>query len=134
MQEFCRTTIYFVLLLIIKVLCIMTVCLYSYLSYPARKPKLFSAILYCHLWPDSLHHIFSHLLIIAQFSERKKNCPSNVFRFSFQILPNFFFNLRRIQNILYSYIYLGLHAKSPDILVHFQLNFNFLNIFSKNGL
>jgi len=58
MQQFYRATEYFVLLLIIKVLYIMTLCLYFYLSYPARKPKIFSAVLYCLLWPDSLHHIF----------------------------------------------------------------------------
>jgi len=31
-------------------------------------------------------------------------------------------------------MYLGLHAKFPDILVHFELIFNFLNRFAKNNL
>jgi hypothetical protein len=71
-QQFYRATEYFVLLLIIKVLCIITLCLYFYLSYPACKPKIFNAVLYCLLWPDSLHHIFSHLLIAEQSFLKKK--------------------------------------------------------------
>jgi hypothetical protein len=39
------------------------VCLYSCLSYPACKSHRFCAILYCHLWPFWLYHIFSHYLI-----------------------------------------------------------------------
>ena len=58
----------------------MTVCLYSYLSYPARKPQFFSAVFYRHLWPDSLHHIFltsSHSNIVF-WGKKKTYCTSNV--------------------------------------------------------
>lgn len=51
----------------------MTACLYFYLSYPARKPKIFSAALYCFLWPDSLRHIFSHLIIAKCLKKIKNN-------------------------------------------------------------
>jgi hypothetical protein len=45
------------------VLSISCVCLYCYLSRAACKSHLFYAILYCHLWPVGLCHIFPHFLI-----------------------------------------------------------------------
>jgi len=41
----------------------MNVCLYSCLSYPARKSHVFCAALFnCHLWPVWLYHIIPHSL------------------------------------------------------------------------
>jgi hypothetical protein len=45
------------------VLIIVSLCLYSCLSYPASKSHFFCAALYCHLWPVWLYNIFSHYLI-----------------------------------------------------------------------
>jgi hypothetical protein len=41
----------------------MSACLCSCLSYPACKSNLFSAVLYCRLWPVWLYHISSRYLI-----------------------------------------------------------------------
>jgi hypothetical protein len=40
----------------------MSVCLYSCVTYPSGKSHLFCAVLYCHLWPVWLYHIFPHYL------------------------------------------------------------------------
>jgi hypothetical protein len=46
-----------------KLLHILNACLYSCVSYPARKSHLFSFVLYYHLWPVWLYHFFPHYLI-----------------------------------------------------------------------
>jgi hypothetical protein len=51
----------------------MSVHLYSYLSYPACKLHLSCAVLYCHLWPVWLCHIFPHYLINDSFWKKLLN-------------------------------------------------------------
>jgi hypothetical protein len=48
----------------------MSVCLYYCLRYPAHKYHLFSAVLYCHLWPVWLYNIFPHHLINGTIFEK----------------------------------------------------------------
>jgi hypothetical protein len=38
-------------------------CLYSCLTYTARKAYAFCAVIYCHLWSLLHYHIFPHYLI-----------------------------------------------------------------------
>ena len=49
----------------------MSACLYSFLHYPACKLHLFCAVLYCHLWPVWLYHIFPLYPIKSTFSGKE---------------------------------------------------------------
>jgi len=46
------------------------------LCYRASKAHISCAVLYCHLWPVWLYHIFSTLSHKRQFSEEKYRCPT----------------------------------------------------------
>ena len=50
----------------------MSVDLLLCLSYPACKSHLLCAVLYCHLWPAWLYHIFSQYFINGTIFEKKK--------------------------------------------------------------
>ena len=50
----------------------MSLCLYSCLSYPACKVLLSYAVLYRHLWPVWLYHIFPNHLINETIFQNKK--------------------------------------------------------------
>jgi hypothetical protein len=64
------------------------------------------AVLYCHLWPVWLYHIFIHYLINSTILGKKLLNIKCVFRFYLQILSETFLILRRIQrDIIYSYVY-----------------------------
>jgi hypothetical protein len=55
------------------------------------------AVLYCHLWPVWLYHIFPHYLINGTiFGEKILNIKC-VFWFSVQLLSEIFLMIRRIQ-------------------------------------
>ena len=49
----------------------MSVCLYSRLTYPARKTHLFYIPLYCHLCPVCFYHIFQHYLIKGTIKKKR---------------------------------------------------------------
>jgi hypothetical protein len=74
----------------------LCVCVCSCLSYPACKLHLFRFILYCHLWPVWLYHIFPHYLMNGTIF-RKKLWNVKVFSFSLQLLFEMFLILRRIE-------------------------------------
>ena len=52
--------------------CVPSECLYSSLSCPARKSRIFGAVLNCHLWPVYLYlfFFFLHYLINGKIFER----------------------------------------------------------------
>ena len=80
-----------------QVLNTLSICLYTCLSYPPRKPHLFCAKLYCHLWPVWLNHIFPHYLMNRTIFQKNLLYMKCVFWFSLQILSETFLILRRIQ-------------------------------------
>jgi hypothetical protein len=55
------------------------------------------AILYCHLWPVWLYHIFPHYLITGKNFGKKLLKMKCVFWFSLRLLPETFLILRSIQ-------------------------------------
>ena len=69
---------------------------YSCLSHPAFKYHIFCIILYRHLLPVKLHHIFPHYLINGTVFEKKLLNIKCVFWFSLQMLSETFLILRRI--------------------------------------
>ena len=71
-----------------KVLNIVSVCLYSCISYATCKSHLRCVVLHSHLWSVRLHHIF-HTLSPKRHDFRAGNCPTKkcVFWFSLQLLP-----------------------------------------------
>jgi hypothetical protein len=99
------------------------------------QPQLFCiksacALLYCHLWPLWLYHIFSHYLLKGTLFEKKK--LFNIVRFDF--LYNFVWNtltLRIIQRYTTTYEHRPSY-KLPAILVRLWWNLNFLDTDLKN--
>jgi len=55
------------------------------------------AVIYCHVWPIRLYHIFPHYLINGVISWKKLLNIKCVFWFSLQILSETFLSLRRVQ-------------------------------------
>ena len=93
------------------------VCLYSYLSYPARTSHLFCAVLY-YLWPVWLYRIFPHYLISGMILG--KNWIQNVisgFLYSF-CLNHYSFILRTIQGAIIRLEWPS--CKVPVIVVKYQ--------------
>jgi hypothetical protein len=88
-------------------------------------------VLYCHLWPVWLYHIFPHYLINYTILGKKLLNIKCVFWFSLQLLPETFFILRRIQRDFS----INLHRSSckvPVIVVRFYLTrLNFFTDFRK---
>ena len=75
---------------------IMSVCLFSFLNYPAGPSHLFYSILYCHLWPVQLYHIFPRYLIHGTIFNKNFLNIKCVFWFSLHHMPGTFLILRRI--------------------------------------
>jgi hypothetical protein len=73
----------------------MNACLYSCVSYPARKSYHFYATLYCHVWPVWLYHIFPHYLINGTIFGKKVIKQRCVLIFSTTFVWNI--SLKRIQ-------------------------------------
>jgi hypothetical protein len=74
------------------------------------------AVLYCHLWPLRLYHIFPHYLINGTiFRENLLNIKF-VFQFSLQLLSETLLILSRIQRDIIINV-LTSSCKAPDILV-----------------
>jgi fructose 1,6-bisphosphatase len=77
------------------------------------------AILYCHLWPVWLYHIFSHSLINGTIFKTKNVIGNKMYvLFSLQLLSEILLILRRTER----YIIINVHRSSckvPVILVRF---------------
>ena len=87
------------------------VCMYLCLSYPAKETHLFCAILYCHLWPVWLYHIFPLYLINGTILGG--GVLLNIkfwFWYSLQILCEAFPILRRIRRDI-----INLHTSSYQV-------------------
>jgi hypothetical protein len=89
------------------------------------------AVLYCHLWPVRLYHIFPHYLINGTIFGKKLLNIKCVFWFSVQLLSETFLILRRIQQDIIINIHRS-SCKVPVILVRFWWNLNLLDRVSKN--
>ena len=57
---------------------IMSVCLYSCLSYAERKSHIFCSTLYCQLQRDRLYSTFPHYLINSTVFGKKSSLTQNV--------------------------------------------------------
>jgi hypothetical protein len=55
------------------------------------------AVLYCHLWPVCLYHIFAHYLVNGKIFTKTLSNTKCVFWFSLQLLSETFLILRRIK-------------------------------------
>jgi hypothetical protein len=89
------------------------------------------AILYCHLWPVRLYHIFPHYRINNMTFGKMLVNMKCVFWFSLQLLSENFLNLRRIQRG----IFINVHRSSfkvPVIFVRFSSILSFHNRLLKN--
>jgi hypothetical protein len=89
------------------------------------------AVLYCHLWPVWLHHIFPHYLIKGKIFRQTFLIIKSVFWFHIQHFSKTLFILNRNER----YITINVHMSSckiPFILVRFEWNLNFLERFKKN--
>jgi len=99
------------------------------LTYPACKAHV--QHLYCHLWPIWLYHIFPHYLTKStNFEEKMIEEKMCVLIFSTS-LTEIFLIIRKIEED----IIINLHTTACQVavtLVIFELNFNFLDRFSKN--
>jgi hypothetical protein len=101
------------------------------LRYPSRNAHA----PYCHMWPSRLYNLyifFPHYLIKAIFSKKKVNLLNRKCVFWFSV-KTFLQNISRSKKNRVRYdqkIYFGLHV----ILVRFEWNLNFLDIFSKNQI
>jgi len=102
------------------------VCLCS-LRYPACNAQA----PYGHLWPDQLYTIFPHYLINGTIFGKKLLNIKCVFWFCLQHLSETFIILRRNEQDKMKSVW-WYSCKAHVILVIFQWNLNFLNIFSKN--
>jgi hypothetical protein len=116
-----------------KPLNIMSVYVYSCLSYQACRSPLFCAVLYCHLWPVWLYHIFPHYFTLNNFRKKKLLNIKYVLCFSLQILSETFFILRIIERDITINVH-GYQCKVPVMLVRFEWNLCFTYRFSKNPL
>jgi hypothetical protein len=85
-----------------------------YVLYRVKRMR----ILYCHVWPVRLHHIFLHYLIYNKIFGKKGNAHKIVFWFSLQLLSVTFAMLKRIQQIIIIYIH-GSPCKVSVVLVRF---------------
>jgi hypothetical protein len=87
-------------------------------------------VLYCHLWPVWLYHIFAYYLINGTIFGEKLLNMKRVFWFSLQILSETFSFWEEYRDIL-SYTYIDLHVKYPLFLSDFNESWIFFT-FSKN--
>jgi hypothetical protein len=108
-------------------------CLVPYLS----SKQSACALLYCHVWPICLYHIFPHFLINGAISWKKLLNVKCVFWFSVQIPSETFLSLRRVQrdvaiNVQHlhaKYLFLRPNCKenrlsSPDFRKKFNMKFH----------
>ena len=87
------------------------------------------AVLYCHLYPVRLYHIFPHYLVKWRFFLKKvTDRKMYVLIFSTTFVWNIFI-LRRIQRGIVTNVY-WCSCKVPTIIVRLSWNFNFLDKFS----
>jgi hypothetical protein len=77
------------------------------------------AVLYCHLWPFRLYHIFPHYLINGAILGIMLFNTKCVFWFSLQVLTNAFLILRIIQRYIVINVH-TFHVKCPIFLPNFN--------------
>jgi hypothetical protein len=90
------------------------------------------AVLYCHVWPVWLYHIFTHYLINGTIFGKKFIEQKCVFRFSLQLLSETFLIIRRIQRD----ITINVHrcsCKVPLLLSNFNETWIFSTDFRKKN-
>ena len=114
------------------VLNIMSVCLYSCLSYPACKAHFFCVELNSHLQPTWLYHIFTHYLINGTTSAKTFLNIKCLLIFS-PNLSEIYLILRRIQRDIIINLHMS-SCKVSIVLVRVQPNLNFHDrVFEKSS-
>ena len=96
---------------------IVSVCLYTWLSYMAWKSQIFCIVLYCHLWPVWLYHTFHIISLKERFSEKNLLNIKCGFLLPLQFWSRTFLVLKRTQ-----WGIINLHTSSctvPIILARF---------------
>jgi hypothetical protein len=78
------------------------------------------AVLYCHLWPVRLYHIFPHYLTNGTIFGKKLLDIKCVFCFSLQLLSETFRILRRIQRDVLVFMYSARYSRK--ILMKLELS------------
>ena len=108
-------------------------CIYSCLSYPARKPLFLAPYYIVYLWHVRLYHIFSTLSHKRHNFRWKKMSPK-ITR-AFLVSPTMFVSehlyFKKISNS--SYIYAGLHVKCPFFLSELNQTWISQRIFQKSS-
>jgi hypothetical protein len=89
-----------------------------------------SVVLYCHLWPVWLHHIFPLYLINGTIFGNKLLNTKCVLCFYLQLLSETFLTVRKIQRDVVINMRTSSYKLSV-ILGIFKWNLNFMNRFSK---
>jgi hypothetical protein len=92
---------------------------------------LFGAVSHYHPWPVWLYDIFLHNLINGRIFGGESLNIQRVFQFCLQILSKIFLILTRIQPGIFINVQRS-SCKVSFIIVSFQSNLDFLDIFSKN--
>ena len=112
------------------VLNITKVCFYSSPTYPACKHQIFCKVLYYHLWPVCLYHIFPNYLTNSTIYGKPFSIAKYVLGFFYDCWLRYFSYWEEFSEIL-SYISTGLSVKyNYTRLTKFEVS---LQIFEKTS-